>query len=314
MNLIEKYLDISKLRILLLFSSLLFLFVYLFQQFSEKITFMKSTSFSFSFEVVYYILLFFILMKINWILESLKWQTLLAISNIQISFEKALRSVLAGVMIGFYTPGRLGEIPGRILFLDIKEKKKTLFPSFVSSFISSLITFVLGVFSLIFYLSYFPPAFLNEKNWIYILFLPLLVIIFYAFYKFLKSKSNYIQKLSLSNKDFQKAFLLGIFRYATFTFQYYLAFKIFGIDISFLQSVLVIPIIFLLVSFFPGFLLVQLGIRTSAAVFLVGFFDNNVNAILLSSLMVWSFNIILPSIVSIIWNGKKWINHQFSKA
>jgi hypothetical protein len=253
--------------------------------------------------LIFLFLIFNLLMPFNWFFETAKWKILLKSERINIPFFAALKSVLSGVMMGFYTPARIGEIPGRILFLDNINKENIITPSIVSSIINSLITFVLGLFSSIIYLIYYPLPF-DNTNWLwYLLVFPIIGLLFYVFKNQLKKYSSHLKNLKF-HPEYLNAFLLGLVRYFIFTIQFYIAFLICGVDISFFQSIIIIPIIFLFISFFPGFLLVQLGVRTSAAVFFVSSFDNNYNAIILASLMVWSFNILLPSIFALFFNGK----------
>src|SRR5690606_3930899 len=57
-----------------------------------------------------------ILMFLNWFTESLKWQYL-CLQIQPISITKALQSVFCGLAWAVFTPNRIGEYGGRVLFL-----------------------------------------------------------------------------------------------------------------------------------------------------------------------------------------------------
>ncbi|HEX3769166.1 MAG TPA: hypothetical protein VHT72_12360, partial [Puia sp.] len=63
----------------------------------------------------------FFLMVINWSLETAKWK--IALMPIQtVSFFRALKAILAGTCIASFTPNRVGEYLGRMLFVDSGNK------------------------------------------------------------------------------------------------------------------------------------------------------------------------------------------------
>jgi len=62
---------------------------------------------------IMYLLLCFLLMPINWILESLKWQTLSKKFEHQ-NLSNSIKTVLGGVVCSLFSPARIGEYGGRI--------------------------------------------------------------------------------------------------------------------------------------------------------------------------------------------------------
>ena len=62
-------------------------------------------------------------MCLNWSIEAIKWRLL--IKKMQpITFIEALKGVLSGVAVGTFTPNRIGEFGGRILYLKEHLLKK----------------------------------------------------------------------------------------------------------------------------------------------------------------------------------------------
>ena len=64
-----------------------------------------------------------LLMPINWLLETWKWQRL--VRGVEgISFGRSIKAVMAGVTVGTLTPNRAGEFAGRILFVSPENRAK----------------------------------------------------------------------------------------------------------------------------------------------------------------------------------------------
>jgi hypothetical protein len=57
----------------------------------------------------------FLLVGVNWGLESLKWQRLIYPLETPVFLPVVLKSVLCGVTVSMLTPNRTGEYVGRIL-------------------------------------------------------------------------------------------------------------------------------------------------------------------------------------------------------
>ena len=64
------------------------------------------------------------LMCLNFLMESIKWKVVVANTN-PISFTKAIKSVLVGQAFAFFTPNRIGDFAGRVLFLKTEHKLYT---------------------------------------------------------------------------------------------------------------------------------------------------------------------------------------------
>ncbi len=85
----------------------------------------------------------FALMWVNWGLEAAKWQ--ISILPVQrISFIRAFQAILAGTCIASFTPNRVGEYLGRMLYVDQGKKIQSVAPTIVCSMAQILITLVAG--------------------------------------------------------------------------------------------------------------------------------------------------------------------------
>jgi hypothetical protein len=90
-----------------------------------------------------------VLMFLNWGLEARKWQVLVS-SIQQVSFFRAFRAIFSGQAVAFNTINRMGESAGRAIFLDEGNRIRGIILSIVGSMSQLLITFLIGLCSLIY--------------------------------------------------------------------------------------------------------------------------------------------------------------------
>ena len=110
----------------------------------------------------------FLLMPINWVLEASKWKILIQPIE-QISLKRAIKIVSAAISYGIFTPNRIGELAGRVFWLNKANRMSGLFASIVGSYAQQLIT--IGMALIAFLLAYQKYAFifLDIQNWIMLL-------------------------------------------------------------------------------------------------------------------------------------------------
>ncbi|HEX4850476.1 MAG TPA: lysylphosphatidylglycerol synthase domain-containing protein, partial [Puia sp.] len=90
-----------------------------------------------------------ILMPVNWGLECRKWQ--LAMHPLQpIPFWKALKATFTGVTIASFTPNRIGEYFGRILYVDEGKRTRAIGLTITCSLSQFLITLIAGLAGIIY--------------------------------------------------------------------------------------------------------------------------------------------------------------------
>ena len=98
-------------------------------------------------KVIIYIAAVFILMLLNWLIETWKWQ--MAVKKIQqISLFKAFKAILSGVSFSTTTPNRMGEYAGRVLFLDDGNRLRSISMTIVCSMSQLIITILMGCIGL----------------------------------------------------------------------------------------------------------------------------------------------------------------------
>src|ERR1039457_3543430 len=85
----------------------------------------------------------FLLMFVNWGIEARKWQ--ISISPVQqISFWRAFKATLTGSTMASFTPNRMGEYLGRILYVEEGKRIQSISLTIVCSISQIIVTMMLG--------------------------------------------------------------------------------------------------------------------------------------------------------------------------
>ncbi len=255
----------------------------------------------------------FALTWVNWALESFKWR--IALRSVQsIGFIRAFKAVLAGTCIASFTPNRVGEYLGRMLFVDPGNKMNSIAPTILCSLSQMLITLFAGsigiyLFSSLpfrFQVSWLSPAFFHTATIITAISAAFLALIYFKFDPLL-TKVNYAlkkykKKFSIpTNFKFSALTTILVFstiRYLVFVLQYYLLFSLFGIPLNGLQVFTGVSVMFVLMAIVPTLtFLTDLGFRWVAGIQVFQVFTSNTAGILAVSLGIWFFNLIIPALV-----------------
>ncbi|MFT4668330.1 MAG: hypothetical protein ACI8YQ_000702 [Polaribacter sp.] len=258
----------------------------------------------------------FILIPINWAFETLKWKEL--IKEIEtLSFWKMYSAILSGVTFSVFTPNRIGEYAGRILFVKAENNWKTVVATLVGSFSQLLVLLSIGILGL----SFFIWRYLELEVYVLrgILFLGIagMGLMLFCFYnvdlmvpivKRLPLKKYlipYVKHLNVlrnyRSKELSRVLLFSFLRYATYTTQYYLMLMYFGVEVPLLTGIACIATIFLLQTSIPLPPIMGLLMRGEVALFVWGNFCDNELSILASTFSLWVINMILPALIGIIF-------------
>lgn len=325
----QKYLNIlskTKINNLLKLILLLAMVVYIF----NKISYFNHTS-----NIVVYVsklfknplipIIIIVLMVLNWSLEALKWK--IAVEKVEeITFLDAFKGVLSGLTIALFLPQSLGDYAGRIGQLHNTNRTDALISVFLCHFTQFTITCSLGCFAVIYFwinditIPIFSYLQFPEKYFIIFvgsIFIGSLVItilfpriISYAFTKLVFMKM-YLHKyfhyfkviINLDINVLSYIVFLSFIRYLCFLCQYLIILYSIGFKCDKFIASFGVCLIFLLKSIIPSFnFLSDLGIREFSALMV---FDsqtcqNSELIVVTSSLILWCFNIFVPSILGIL--------------
>ena len=257
-----------------------------------------------------------LLMILNWGIETIKWKIL--IDKIQLfSFADAIKAVFAGVTIGIFTPNRVGEIGGRILFLDKGKRTFGVLATGIGSFAQFITTITTGIFGFVLFLLLFPDnntinSIFNKISAIGLLLILLILIWIYFNIKIIKpillkipffnTRTDQLEYLSETKFiSLLKVLLLSFARYFVFITQFFLLLIFFNIHLTLIQAYISISLIYLFATLIPTTTLVELGIRGSLAIFFIGMFSDNILGIILSTTFLWFINLAIPSIIGSVF-------------
>ena len=266
--------------------------------------------------------LVFLLMLLNWSLETVKWRYLIGKIE-KISFINSFMAVWAGLTAGSFTPNRTGEFFTRAFILEKANRWEGIFITFMGSISQLIPTMIFGTTAAFLFIVSLNPGQYSDRILMYCLLLGvlLLVTIFLVIMYFrLPWLMRFFKKIiphkyerfrihmdvynKYSFRELFNALVLSSIRYLVFTIQYCLLIKLCNIEIPFLHALMVVSLIFLVTTAIPTFALTELGVRGSVSIVLMEMYFNNrsimtdisANAFLASS-MIWIINLIIPAII-----------------
>jgi uncharacterized membrane protein YbhN (UPF0104 family) len=254
-----------------------------------------------------------LLMVANWSLESLKWQ-FLSRKLVSISVWDAVEAVFCGLTWAVFTPNRIGEYGGRVMFLPPRKRIHGVFAMAVGAFAQNVITNVVGVLASLWFIYYF----LDLNIWLYLGLVILslvflgLFLVFYFNIKWLVSLLDRIRFLKRYHRFFDimgryDKRELGIVisyslaRFFVFSFQYYLVIHLLLPTIPFFQMIMTVFVFIFIQSALPSLDLLDIGVRSFTAAHLFLYITNQQIAIIAAVSSIWLINLIIPSLIGTIF-------------
>lgn len=243
------------------------------------------------------------LLPLNWLMETLKWKRVCRYLE-KFRIGTAFKAVLAGASSGFVTPNRLGDIIGRMHFLQPENRKSAVSLAAINSLTQNIAILLPGIPLAILF-------FMQQKTEIqsvtYLIFLSAILLLFSITLLLLPRIANSIkiQKLQpyffglkeYAVKDLIIITTWSLLRFLIFCLQLFLMLRFFGVELSITEALTSIPLTYLLVTFTPSFAFSEAVIRGSWAVFVIGHFAANTPGILMAGVGLWFINVIIPVII-----------------
>jgi hypothetical protein len=269
------------------------------------------------------------LMFVNWGLEARKWQ--IAIKQVQyLSFIQSCKAVFTGTTLAFFTPNRIGEYMGRILYLGEGKRIKAISLTIVCSMGQLLVTWWAGIGGILYLQAYGNTELLHTfaglwmKLLLYVAIAGAVILTLFYFrlaglvrwfekMPRFKKPVSYIRVLDTLNATILFRILsLSILRYSVFLGQYYLLFDVFDVHVTAAQVAGSVSVIFLVLSIVPTIAVItELGVRWKIGIEVVQLFDSNITGILATSLAVWIINLVIPALIgSLLILGIKVFNNR----
>jgi hypothetical protein len=257
-----------------------------------------------------------LLMPLNWGIEARKWQ--LALRPIGgIAYGKAFRAVLTGTTMACFTPNRMGEYLGRILYIKEGQRIRSISLTMACSIAQLMITLFIGLLGVCYLRATAQPAPAGFRHWQLALTIlgwtvaTLLTILTFIYCRLslvaslllrlpgLRRYSTFIKVL----ENFDAAILLRILflsfgRYIVFIIQYSLVFPVFGVVLGFWQVWGGMSVVFLVMAIVPTLtFLTELGLRWEASIQVLELYSSNLLGIFAASFAIWLINLIIPALI-----------------
>ena len=254
-----------------------------------------------------------LLMLVNWLTEALKWKYVTReLSNI--SNWQAIEAVFCGLTWAVFTPNRIGEYGGRVMFLPSRKRIHGVFAMAVGSFGQNIITNTLGLIALIWFMFTYL-----QLNIVVSLSLSLaaisfvvLLLIFYFNISWLVTLLNRIKFLKKYHRFFEildryhTHELLNIMgfcltRFFVFSFQYYLVIHLLMPEMPAFPMMMMVFILFFIQSALPSLDLFDIVVRNyTATAFFVYITTQNL-AVMAAVSSIWFINLIVPAILGSVF-------------
>jgi len=254
-----------------------------------------------------------LLMIVNWVLESLKWWHLTRKLS-PMSVWRAIESVFCGLTWAVFTPNRIGEYGGRVMFLPNRKRIHGVFAMAVGSFGQNVITNVLGAGASIWFLY----TYIHLSDWLLVAITVVAAVFmacFLTFYfnikwmvsllnsiKFLKKYHRFFDIMgNYKTRDLLNIMWFCLARFFVFTFQYYLIIHLLIPQIPLLQMTLLVFVFFFIQSAIPSLDLFDIGVRSLTADKLFSFVTDQHIAIVVAFSLIYIINLIVPALIGTIF-------------
>ncbi len=277
-----------------------------------------------------YLIIVLLLVFVNIFLESFKWYNLMSWAA-PVKYTTALSSYFAGITFSIVTPNRVGEYPGRILYLGGTNTIRYMVVS-VSGILSQLAgVYILGMIGLTYFYLHLlsvPVAVLGQIQipdivakgaWVVCIIINIVIAVMYwrsdiwlpliATSKRLRRFAVYSKLMSrISNTNKKKVLALSISRVLVFTAQFLFLLLWLNVNVPLLQGFCMAALFFWVMAVVPSLALTELGIRGAVGLYIFGQVSPNSIGILAATTGIWVINLVLPAIIgSILIIKMKWV-------
>lgn len=258
---------------------------------------------SFDFLTYPFMLLLMLLSLVNWVLEILKWQSLVQFIKL-ISFSKATSQSLSSLTASLITPNRIGEYGAKAIYYPKPERAKIMLLNFLGNFTQMGVTVFFGSFGLLLLWEYLPAFRPPSSTLIWYGFALTLLIAgtvllkkkWEGWYRTLKR-----QFLKIPYKIHSRTVIYSILRYLVFSHQFYFFLLFFGVEIQYTTAMPIIFSMYFISSVIPGFVIFDWLVKGSVAIYLFGLFGINEIIVLSITSLMWISNFAIPSIAGMIF-------------
>ncbi|WP_353545490.1 hypothetical protein [Rhinopithecimicrobium faecis] len=255
------------------------------------------------------LVLVFVLMFVNWLLEVVKWRYLSRRIE-KLSFWTALQSVFCGLTWAIFTPNRIGEYGGRILFLKPENRASAAVAMGVGQFAQLVLTSIAGSLSIAWFVMTYLETPLSVSFGIWLLAiiyaLGFLIVYFNVHWveiivsriKFLRRVKPFFAVLEdFTTAELAVVLLNSLARFLIFTSQYIILLLVLLPGLPSIAMVLMIFILFFIQSAVPSLDLFDFSVRSFVASNLYAYITDQEIAVMAIVSCIWFVNLIVPAII-----------------
>jgi len=258
---------------------------------------------------VLYLVCCIALMFANTSLEGYKWH-LLTRRVEPLPYWRTFASYLAGVAFSIITPNRIGEYPGRILYLGRSNTFRYINVAILGSIAQLSAVYIFGMAGLIYYNILFPSIAAKATLGACMLVNVFLFLLYWRFeallpslerFKWLRRFAVYGKLLNrISTKEQIKILGISVLRFIIFTAQYLFLLRWMNVELPLAEGFCMAALFFWVMAVVPSIALTELGIRGKVSLHIFGLFSSNTIGILAATAGIWVVNLIIPSIIGSI--------------
>jgi hypothetical protein len=257
-------------------------------------------------------------MPLNIALEAKKWHLLAGYAQ-PLTYRQALASYFAGSAFSIVTPNRIGEYPGRLLYLNRKNTLRLIGVAILGAIAQMFTSFLFGLTGLIYYNMKFPGTFQTTVLVACSIGTVVIAIVYWKFDEWMPliEKISWLKKYNVYAKLLNRVtgkkqltiLFITILRYAIYTAQYLILLLWMNIKVPIIGGYFMSGLFFWLISVIPSFAFVELGERGQVGMYLFSHFSENTLGILVATIIIWCINLILPSLIgSMLLLRKRYLN------
>lgn len=242
------------------------------------------------------ILLLIFLSIANRGIEIVKWKNLGSQLR-PMTLSQSAKQVFAALTAGIFTPNGIGEYGAKALYFGKESTAQVIILNLVCNGVQMFWSIVFGLFGLIYFNSVTQ---LVPANYLVGLFVIIVSAVFtLTLVRNISIRGFSLQTLllriqSIPAKTHRLNLLLGLLRFLSFSLQYVLLFRLFGVTIDFALLFSGICAVYLLASSLPSFQFLDFAVKGSVAIFFIGSIGVNEWIIVSISTLMWFFNVVLP--------------------
>lgn len=252
-----------------------------------------------------------LLMPINWFAETRKWLLLIPADE-KLSPARAFRAVCAGVAVSLFTPNRVGEYGGRILFLSPENQPRGIMANLLGNAAQLLVIFAVGLPAAVIYFHNLPGERTDSLLWLLLPVMGVTGAFAWMYFNisligrrathwpmpvFLKDTLKKWQLLQhCTRQQLSHVLYWAFLRFSVYTLQYWFFLLYFGVDTGVLTALSGIATLYLLQTSLPLPPLAGLLTRGNLAIQIWAPFHADAAACLGATFGLWMLNLILPAL------------------